>query len=1763
LVDIIKNTSDIQVQPSEDKKVTTASVAKERKENLINDTASNGEALSIKSFFRVSKTTPLLPQKMVVQMIEMSPKNQSTNSNNTLLRHSLRSSTKKSPQIANNNIVANDETIEESTNQITECKVEVEKLSETIITAKNKDTNELKSSPISTCLSELKIPDIEHNAKSLISPSNTSLVSPTSSSNSLVPKKKKKLNDCIAMLTCKIQEKLGVNFFESSAPEILPNENQSNDAPKQEIKNLNSNATPSIISSNSPSHQNLPIAFVAANNVPQTEPIITIPSVSLTDFTTISQLPEPEQDEVIDLSIKKKSDDVKCETILIEERTLELFENDQQIKSSLNHEPSSAEENITIKREEKDIEKIEFPKISRENTPQIESVAIEDRPSSPEKAIVKEKSPVKEEMAIDENKNAGMISICNLKESFKISILKSKIPNLNEILNEHNVIKINNVTISESERRAFEEQKNRIMQILNKTKKTGAKKATKKVAANKKAVAARNRNVKKTAEEKTLLNSENVSSSAASEKIAVDSESKSEEQPKIDVVHSKIEEVIKTTNRIRCRRLSVVVDPIIHLSAFQHKNRKIRLTNNSQQNGFYDLLTNDQLFTLIEPQINKEISKKSAKANKSNPIVEAPQKEEENTKTLDSTETVIEKKNDLKSSKNIIHKKAPKKQPSKKANLRGKQQKQIPKIKLQQKKKVKVKTPAKSKQNVSKITETPIKEHECNSTSSCGKTTRSSVKNLKVMEDIDSNKIVEINQTNSDTSRSSETSNDVPLAKLVEVNIIAAEPEKEHKEEEKEEEKKIELVKQNNKKKISPKKGTKRATSQKSNKKPIKEKSVEKLIDAATAVLENESKDVIEPHVNELEETPKNIEIESSIEEKENEKLIEPLEKSVEKCVKNHKQKIPDKFDVFEYNEDSFFNDDDDNDIDQTDEKINAIVNNIINSSELIDSENDQLKQISSKNLFSSATAKQCLICNKTFRNEKMYAKHCSTNTHLLKMKRKYENKPVDMKEGPKTKESENQSNFASDETKIFRTKGALKTFDNVPIVVHTNKVEKFDLDTKAHEFKPIDETEIDSKILNDLKSEILTANNDNDDELSTKDKIFDSLFSNIENKLQAAANNSSPIQKFPFPSLTPQDSEIESSSTSWDLKHDADIEWDGENNDQVSSPLNNTTKGKVARKSAIKNSKARESVVSNPTKSLIMGKIFKKHRDREKQKTPQADAPNNKPGIKNSLDEIFDHLKNSAEIDDKVLTCPSPKTLLKSAGGTFSTQSSNSNDVLESASHSNNNNNNSNKNNNNNYNNVNANKLPNFVPSSKLNESIEPKLNVVINKVNSDQNNTLNSKKNNDALSNEEDNDGIGKRKSRRRCAIRTKTFAETWSSDEYEELHDTNDIISIINEIEKRESTKKVKLVPKCDDLLRKTDNAKTASNTITTPTTPILKPESTLVDKRNDKAEKKKSVQLQFANDLFNDKSSSTIKKRRMSVMKDGHKSDEEVKPIKSTPAMIKKRRMSCFVPSTIFNDYAKPPTNNKHSKADFQRDGKKLENCEDTKIQKKSSAALCVLNANLSPAKRNAKKHRKKPRNKVKNIAYDSDSDFEMNLNNKKSKQTAKISDSSSCDDDCDDDDNGGVKNEKEIDFAPILCTNNKTSQNATTLRGSNSNANELTMIKEPKLLPNDLNVVQSTTIASKNKAAITEDNNDPSHSAGSRTKRQSSEKLYYWSSSSSDSEPERGDTADTAGDGQNEESMVPHQPEQHGWIVGDSHKKLVTLLAHAKIKNKIN
>lgn len=76
-------------------------------------------------------------------------------------------------------------------------------------------------------------------------------------------------------------------------------------------------------------------------------------------------------------------------------------------------------------------------------------------------------------------------------------------------------------------------------------------------------------------------------------------------------------------------------------------------------------------------------------------------------------------------------------------------------------------------------------------------------------------------------------------------------------------------------------------------------------------------------------------------------------------------------------------------------------------------------------------------------------------------------------------------------------------------------------------------------------------------------------------------------------------------------------------------------------------------------------------------------------------------------------------------------------------------------------------------------------------------------------------------------------------------------------------------------------------------------------------------------------------------------------------------------------------------------------------------------------------------------------------------------------------------------------------------------------------------------------------------NEESEIKAQRKKRQSVDRLYYWSSSSEDEDFGRLPSPNQ------EEEVGSEQYQQHGWIVGGSHKKLVKLLAFAKGTKKVD
>lgn len=76
-------------------------------------------------------------------------------------------------------------------------------------------------------------------------------------------------------------------------------------------------------------------------------------------------------------------------------------------------------------------------------------------------------------------------------------------------------------------------------------------------------------------------------------------------------------------------------------------------------------------------------------------------------------------------------------------------------------------------------------------------------------------------------------------------------------------------------------------------------------------------------------------------------------------------------------------------------------------------------------------------------------------------------------------------------------------------------------------------------------------------------------------------------------------------------------------------------------------------------------------------------------------------------------------------------------------------------------------------------------------------------------------------------------------------------------------------------------------------------------------------------------------------------------------------------------------------------------------------------------------------------------------------------------------------------------------------------------------------------------------------------ASNRRKRTAPNPLYHWSSSSDDEMQGLVEVKPIRDELDDDEEEDEDRPVQHGWIVGDSPKKLVTMLAQAKGSKKID
>lgn len=324
----------------------------------------------------------------------------------------------------------------------------------------------------------------------------------------------------------------------------------------------------------------------------------------------------------------------------------------------------------------------------------------------------------------------------------------------------------------------------------------------------------------------------------------------------------------------------------------------------------------------------------------------------------------------------------------------------------------------------------------------------------------------------------------------------------------------------------------------------------------------------------------------------------------------------------------------------------------------------------------------------------------------------------------------------------------------------------------------------------------------------------------------------------------------------------------------------------------------------------------------------------------------------------------------------------------------------------------------------------------------------------------------GVGQRKTQRRCAAsKQKTFAETWSSDEYEEFHSTKDIIALIQEVE-RKASRNARNAKRNGDTNKTSDVA--VSSTSENITNSIAKDESDMHVNASESV-----------NELIQ------IKKTKGSTKIDKDKENKEILEVKVNDKKDTESVLLHDQPLTI-ND--------------------------SEKLVKKNCAPNVVgeIVGNSKP---------KKTASFIGVQEQDNtESDIESDWSKRTSTKRSKIK-----------------KRRRTIAFKEDDSTTQKT-----------NNKKQLEPTKQQKTNSGIVGTSQMTKTSSSN-APQSKSSAEPKPMA--RRKRIASEMLYYWSSSSDEE----------FGRIKPRENYNDDNLEQHGWIVGDSHKKLVTLLAHAKGK----
>ncbi|XP_065366316.1 uncharacterized protein LOC135959173 [Calliphora vicina] len=409
------------------------------------------------------------------------------------------------------------------------------------------------------------------------------------------------------------------------------------------------------------------------------------------------------------------------------------------------------------------------------------------------------------------------------------------------------------------------------------------------------------------------------------------------------------------------------------------------------------------------------------------------------------------------------------------------------------------------------------------------------------------------------------------------------------------------------------------------------------------------------------------------------------------------------------------------------------------------------------------------------------------------------------------------------------------------------------------------------------------------------------------------------------------------------------------------------------------------------------------------------------------------------------------------------------------------------------------------------------------------------------------------GQRKSKRRCATnRPKKLVEMWSSDEYEEFLSTKDIIALIEEKEQQEKRKKRK------------NSVNISSSTIEVvkeKEIPDVTSSTKDVKRRNTRrmsmaAERSENVLLDRDElPLKNTKTKKAITKKEEPVSTTANttnaselaavsKKIEKTLPEKGRGKKVAKLTEIIECPAVV------PTTNDKNNVSRKKRsnNNSSANKSKSKLVQKAKQAAAAKESSRVKYKKRQFEDDEETNEDVSIDEDVDDDDDDDFLISELKNKQNKTRG--------------GKVKNTKTVAAASAAIVTTSTANVKTSTQ--ETSAKKRTSTNNNNCNNSNIGAGSSNVKNQQhNQSAAKTKRKNQSNQSPPRRKRLATEKLYYWSSSSDEDFGRINNNKSKHQPPENYENAAGEQYQKHGWIVGDSHKKLVTLLAIAKGNKKVD